>query len=213
MVELTKSGFDDFDRLLAVIRITRELLDRVAGDGALPPGGSAFLADAALAHLDDVQSGFVGSLRAERVGSAELRYLLRLAGGARVPPAEDDGERRAAIAEAVLDRRRSARDRQPLRQARSWDLAALAHARVVLALLPRLPDDAVRFPTGRRTYADIPIPSGPAELSARIDELERQLWSTAVGRASPPTDPAFRRTYGFFDAADQLGWRAVGRIA
>ena len=81
----------------------------------------------------------------------------------------------------------------------------------MLAFLPSLPDDAVRFPAGRRTYADIPVPRGPAELSERIDELERELWLTAVGHPAPRTDPAFRRTYGFFDAAEQIG--TTGRLA
>ena len=81
----------------------------------------------------------------------------------------------------------------------------------MLAFLPRLPDDAVRFPAGRRTYADIPVPRGPAELSERIDELERELWLTAVGHPAPRTDPAFRRTYGFFDAAERFG--TTGRLA
>src|SRR2546422_575031 len=92
-----------------------------------------------------------------------------------------------------------------IRESEAWHLAALAHARLVLAVLPRLPDEAVRFPAGRRTYADIPAPRGPAELAARIDELERELWRTATGRPRPPTHPAFRRTYGFFDAAELLG--------
>src|SRR5256885_6390367 len=62
------------------------------------------------------------------------------------------------------------------------------------ALLPRMPEGAVRFPGGRRSYADIAAPRGPAELAERIDELERELWQTATGRARPSTRPAFRRT-------------------
>jgi hypothetical protein len=76
--------------------------------------------------------------------------------------------------------------------------------------LPRVPEADVRFPVGRRTYADIAVPRGPAELADRILELERQLWRAATGRAAPPLDPAFRRTYGFFDAAERLGRRAFG---
>jgi hypothetical protein len=80
-------------------------------------------------------------------------------------------------------------------------------------MLPRIPDEDVRFPAGRRTYADIPVPRGPAELSDRLDELERSLWQTAAGRRPDPRDPAFRRAYGFFDAADRLGHRAFGSAA
>ena len=81
---------------------------------------------------------------------------------------------------------------------------------LVLAFLPRLPEWDVRFPFGRRTYADIAAPRGPAELADRIFEIERQLWRAATGRAVPPLDPGFRRTYGFFDAAERLGRRAFG---
>src|SRR6185312_17530336 len=83
-----------------------------------------------------------------------------------------------------------------LERAEPWNLAALAHARLVLAFLPRLPGWDVRFPVGRRTYADIAAPRGPAELSDRIEELERSLWQTAAGRRPDPSDPAFRRSYG-----------------
>ena len=100
-----------------------------------------------------------------------------------------------------------------LHVAEPWSLAALAHARVVLAMLPRIADDDVRYPAGRRTYADIPAPRGPAELSDRIEELERALWRTAAGRRPDPGDPAFRRSYGFFDAADRLGRSAFGLAA
>ena len=97
-----------------------------------------------------------------------------------------------------------------LERAEPWNLAALAHARLVLAFLPRLPEWDVRFPVGRRTYADIAAPRGPAELADRIVEIERQLWRAATGRQVPPLDPGFRRTYGFFDAAERLGRRAFG---
>jgi hypothetical protein len=34
-----------------------------------------------------------------------------------------------------------------------------------------------------------------------------------MGQRAASVDPAFRRTYGFFDAADHLGYRALPRIA
>lgn len=234
MAELGDSGFSQFDRLVAVVRRTRELLDAVAADGALPSGGADFLADATLAHFEGIQDGFRGWLRADAAGTAELRYLvgqhgaIRVAGsgaswealahpaGSRRAPARGagpdadrlhDGELAATEAAEARIRRRGSNLRRP----EAWHLAALGHARLVLAFLPRLPDDAVRFPAGRRTYADIPVPRGPAELSERIDELERELWLTAIGHPAPRTDPGFRRTYGFFDAAERFG--ATGRLA
>ena len=80
-------------------------------------------------------------------------------------------------------------------------------------MLPAIPDDDVRYPAGRRTYADIPRAARPGGAAGRLEELERQLWRTAAGRAPDPVDPGFRRAYGFFDAADQLGGRALGGAA
>jgi len=210
MTDLEPTGFPQFDRLLAIVRGTRAVLDAVIGEGELPHGGADYLAAATLPHIEDVQDGFRTWLRADMAGTAELRYLIGQVGALRassdVSPVPSP-ERDAAIAEAAAEARI---DRPQLREAEGWHLAALAHARLVLAFLPRVPDDAVRFPGGRRTYADIPIPRGPVELSERIEELERELWRTATGRPSRLRDPAFRRTYGFFDAAERLGLNGPG---
>jgi hypothetical protein len=116
----------------------------------------------------------------------------------------DAAERRAELAEQERERLAAHGGRPTIEGARGWDLALLGHARVVLASIPHLPDAAVRWPAGRRTYADIPVPRGPAELADRIE---------AVGRRPAPSDPGVRRTYGFFDTADRLGWRAFGLAA
>jgi hypothetical protein len=209
MANLDGSGFTQFDRLLDLVRRTRELLDAVADEGELPVGGAAYLEATTLPHLEGIQSGFHGWLRSDVADLAELRYLLRQVAQLRVAPAESNAERRAALAEQLAERRLA--DGTPanrLARIEPWHLAALHHARVVLAYIPRVPEDEVRFPAGRRTYADIPVPHGPAELSERIGELERELWKAVTGRAVRPAEPSFRRTYGFFDAADQLGFGA-----
>jgi hypothetical protein len=210
MTNIEGSGFNQFDRLLDLVRRTRELLDTVVDEGELPEGGAAYLEATTLPHLEGIQSGFHGSLRSDAADVAELRYLLLQVAQLRVPPAANDAERRAAAAEALAELRLGEASGAPTRLARiePWHLAALGHARVVLAFIPRMAEDDVRFPSGRRTYADIPAPKGPAELSARIAELERELWKAVTGRSAPPVDPAFRRTYGFFDAADRLGFGA-----
>ena len=216
MSDIEQSGFFEFDQWLGLARRTRELLAAAVDDGGLPAGGADYLADRSLPHVEGVQVGFLGWLRADAAGIAELRFLLGRVGAARVEPAADEPERRAAAAEEAMERAfavRSGRPARPIRGAEPWNLAALAHARVVLAFLPRIPDEDVRYPSGRRTYADIPAPRGPAELAGRLDELERQLWRTATGRAPNPGDPEFRRAYGFFDAADRLGLGAFGRPA
>jgi hypothetical protein len=209
------SGFPEFDRLLQLVRRTRELLDALVEGGDLPDGGADYLADTTLPHLEGVQAGFIGWLRADSADAAELRYLLARVAALRVDPARSPAERRAAAAEALAEQRLATDGRAipRIRNAEPWNLAALAHARVVLAFIPRTPEAAVRFPGARRTYADIPIPRGPAELADRIAELERQLWRAAIGRRTSPVDPAFRRTYGFFDVADRLGLRAFGSAA
>jgi hypothetical protein len=217
MHDLEQSGFSEFDRWLALAHRTRELLDAAIGEGELPEGGAAYLSDRTLPHVEGVQAGFVGWLRSDSAGLAELRYLLDRVGSMRVEGPATDAERHAAAAEVAAEHALASRTgRRPaagLRVAEPWNLAALAHARLVLAMLPRMPDADVRFPAGRRTYADIPVPRGPAELSDRLDELERSLWRTAAGRRPDPRDPAFRRAYGFFDAADRLGHRAFGSAA
>jgi len=212
MTDLEPTGFPQFDRLLAIVRGTRAVLDRVIGDGELPNGGADYLAAATLPHIEDVQDGFRTWLRADMAGAAELRYLISQVGALQAatdPTLVPAADRKAALAEAAAEARI---DRPQLREAEGWHLAALAHARLVLAFLPRVPDDAVRIPGGPRTYADIPAPRGTAELAQRIEELERELWRTATGRPSRLRDPAFRRTYGFFDAAERLGLTGPGRF-
>jgi hypothetical protein len=216
MNEIAQTGFGEFDRWVDLIRRTRELLDTAIGDGRLPAGGADYIADRTLPHVEGVQAGFLGWLRSDAAGIAELRYLLTLVAATRVEPARSDAERRAAAAERLTERSVATLADAPLPRLRGvepWNLAALAHARVVLAFLPRVPDEDVRYPAGRRTYADITAPRGPAELAARLEELERQLWKTATGGRPNPVDPGFRRTYGFFDAADRLGLRAFGSAA
>lgn len=214
---IDRSGFPDFDRVLDLARRTRELLDALVIDGALPSGGAELLADETLPHLETVQAGFRGWLRAEGIDLAELRYLLLQLGELRVAAPESEAERRAAAAEASIASRLADEAvlprRSVIRSVEPWDLAALAHARLVLAVLPRLDPEAIHWPAGRPSYADIPVPRGPAELSERIAELERHLWRAATGRAAPRTDPGLRRTYGFFDAAEHLGEHGLGLVA
>jgi hypothetical protein len=216
MADSDGTGFAELDELLALVRRTRELLDAALDDGELPDDAVDFLADETLPHVEGIQAGFRGWLRSEGVSLAELRYLIGLTAPAPLAPPDSAAERTAADAEARLDERIAElwpAHRRLLRNARPSDLVRLAHARVVLAFLPRLPEHEVRFPAPLRSYADIAVPRGPAELADRVVELERELWQLATRRRIAPTDPAVRRTYGFFDAADRLGWRAFTRAA
>jgi hypothetical protein len=214
MSQIDRSGYREFDRILDLARRTREVMEAAVLDGVLPDGAEDILADEALPHLETIQSGFRGWLRTEGVGLAELQYLLLQVGAMRADPASTPADRRAAASELAAEQRFAAMNGRPvLRAAEPWDLAALAHARLVLAMLPTLEPGDVRWPAGRPTYADIPVPRGPAELAQRLTELERQLWRLATGRPATRTDPALRRTYGFFDAAERLGERGFGLVA
>jgi hypothetical protein len=213
MAEIARTGFADVDRLLELVARTRLLLDSLVGRGELPDAGADYLATETLPHLDHVHAGFLGSLRADAASADELRHLVGQASAFRIGEPSTPAEALAIAAEAAIDRARLGPPRLVVDDRQPWDLVALAHARVVLAVLPRLADDEVRFPGGRRTYADIAAPRGPAELAARVDEMERLVWQAATRRMMPTTDPAVRRTYGFFDAADRLGAKAFGVAA
>src|SRR5215212_11578914 len=103
MHDLGHSGFSEFDRWLALARRTRELLDAALGEGELPDGGADYLADRTLPHVEGVQAGFVGWLRSEAAGVAELRYLLGRVAAVRVEGPANDAERAAAAAEAIAE--------------------------------------------------------------------------------------------------------------
>ncbi len=208
MTDLERSGFNEFDRLLVLVQRTREVLDELLGHGELPAGGADYLATSTLPHLEGVEEGLRGWLRAEHADLVELRYLVLQAADLRVQSPRTPAERRAAASETAAQRSLTSTARPRVEAGNAWNLAAAAHARLVLASLPRLSALEVRYPAGRRTYADIPAPRGPAELMARIEEIERELWRTATGRLPHPMDQPFRRTYGFFDAAERFGGRA-----
>jgi hypothetical protein len=207
MAGTERSGFHDFDRLRNLVGSTRLVLDQVLGDGALPVGGAEFLAEATLPHVEAIEVGFRGWLRSEMAGLDELRYLVLRLAEARVGPPETVAETEAARVEAERELARQAELGSRLTPADAFPLVALAHARLVFAFLPRMPASEVHFPAGRPTYADIPTPRGPAELVERIEELEREVWRIASGRPVRRVDPAVRRTYGFFDAAETLDRR------
>ncbi|HET7676410.1 MAG TPA: hypothetical protein VFK38_01000 [Candidatus Limnocylindrales bacterium] len=199
---LEGSGFAEFDRMSALFRRTRSLLDVLLATGDLPEGGTAVLADEALPHVEEVEAGFREWLRTGETDLAELRALI-LQGGLGLPPARTPAEARAALVEAMLARSGAGGEREIL-PAPARRLAALEHARLVFAFLPRTPEGEVHFPGPRRSYADIAPPRSPGELAMRIEELERQLWAVATGHAPRPTDSGYRRTYGFFDTAERL---------
>ncbi len=199
---IESSGFAEFDRLNALFGRTRALLEEALVTGGLPEEGSDVLANETLPHIEDVEAGFRAWLRAGEAGTAELRSLI-LQGGLGPPRPRDPAEARAALIEQMQARSGAAGSRIVDHDSGAR-LAALEHARLVFAVLPRTAATDVRFPRGRRSYADIVSPRTPAELAMRIEELERRLWALASGEVPRGTDEGYRRTYGFFDAAERL---------
>lgn len=202
MSVIETSGFAEFDRLADLFRRTRALLDAVSATGSVPAGGSDVLASETLPHVEDIEGGFRVRLRASAAELAELRELVRQAGLLPLE-ARDAAEQRAALIEEMRELARAGGRREIL-PAPARRLAAIENARLVFALLPATPAHEVHFPAGRRSYADISPPRTPAELCGRIEELERSLWAIATGRPPRLSDPQYRRTYGFFDAATRV---------
>lgn len=194
------SGFAELDRLGELFRRTRALLDETLAVGDLPPGGEALLSGEALPYIEAVEDGFRATLRAGQADLDELRGLVRR-GGLGSPP-RNASEARAALIEAM--QAMAGVGGHGLVAFEGDRLTGLAHARLAFALLPRLRDDAVHYPAGLRSYADIAAPRSPTELAWRIEELERSLWHLAVRRHPRRGDPSYRRTYGFFDAGERL---------
>jgi len=202
MDRLASSGFSDFDRLGVVFGRTLALLQAVMVTGDLPDGASEVLATETLPHIEDVEAGFRVRLRATETNLEELRTLI-LQGGLGLPEPRDTAEARAALIEA-MQARAGAGGERTIAASPSRGLAALEHARLVFALMPSTPGPAVRYPAGRRTYADIAAPRSAVELAGRIEELERRLWQVATGRVPDAADAGYRRVYGFFDIGERL---------
>jgi len=204
---MRSSGFAEFDRLTDLFVQARDVLARAVREPDLPRESSDFLAAAVLPHVELVEEGFRFSLRASGIDLAELRWFV-LAAGIGQTISDEPSAREAARAEELVQRR----VRPPIvTQPNGEELAAIQHARIVFALLPQLPESAAHWPLRwpYAGYGDVDPPRRPSELASRIEELERHVWWTAAGRPST-ADPAYRRTFGFFDTAAWLGSRLLG---
>ena len=201
MQSFEASGFAEFDRMAAIFRRTRDLLDLVSATNDLSEEAAELIATQALPHIEDIEEGFRVWLRAGAVELAELRSLVGRA-GLRAAVTHGPAEERAALIEAMHEMAFVARSE--ILPAPSRALAALQHARLVFALLPATMPADVHYPAGRRTYADIAAPRRPTELAERIEELERSLWAVATHHQPRLSDARYRRTYGFFDTAARI---------
>jgi hypothetical protein len=202
MSEPASSGFAELDHLASLFRRTRSVFDTLLVTGELPDGGPDLLADEALPHIEDVEAGFRARLRAAEAEIEELRWIV-LVGGLGIPEPASEAERRAALVEAMQARSGAGGEREVV-PAPPRRLAAIEHARLAMAMLPRNPPADVTFPDGRRDYADIPSPRTPSEFMQRVEEIERTLWRMAAGGRPRTHDGVTRRVYGFFDAGERL---------
>ncbi|MCB0116096.1 MAG: hypothetical protein R2873_12100 [Caldilineaceae bacterium] len=155
-------------------------------------------------YLSRVREGFVLSVRTTDVaGVDELSYLLErvLLDWEKLRTELDlTPSARSSPDPAAHERIEQVRDQ----------LLAFGMAAVALGMLPRLPKDEVTFPKSYRkppSYADIPVPSTPAQMLQRIEEIEQTIWQIhthdLVDLAERRYDP-LRRTYGFFESSAWL---------
>ncbi len=196
------TGFASFDAVIRLASESRAALLVGLRDG-LGEAEVELLAEETIPYVELARDGFALATRASDLAGVDPGEFIRRWGvvadapGAREErPSTVDAERRGL--------ERLGRSTGLVREVQGA-LAAFAHARVALALIPRLPASAVSWPP-RPTYVDVPRPRGSGELVERLEEIERTIWRLAVSRARPDRDhePA-RRTLAFFDAIVYLG--------
>ena len=180
MSEIEQSGFFEFDRWLGLARRTRELLAAAVDDGGLPAGGADYLADRTLPHVEGVQVGFLGWLRADTAGIAELRFLLSRVASTRVEPALDEPERRAAAAEEAMERTFALRAGRPARSLQTpepWNLADGCSSR----------NGELLMTTASAAPPRQSIAGGSRPLSGPTRRWPSAWVRTATARRGPPT--------------------------
>lgn len=178
--------------LARIVKKTRRLLASMAPPASpgrrLPEPAPGRLTDT-LQHLEKVREGFILSQRASpQISLSELRALVHhiLLDWDWLQPLN------LAFAPA------------PRLERVDQQLVVYNHALIALAVLPRLPAEAVTFPQKRPTYADLTMPALPGQLLERIEELERVIYQAEVMPNRPPAYGPFRRTYAFFEASSWL---------
>jgi hypothetical protein len=167
-------------------------------------------------YLSRVREGFVLSVRTADITSTdELSYLLervlldwdRLSGELGLQT-DAPVESQPSVELSAQKRIEHVRDQ----------LLAFGMAAVALGMLPHLPAAEITFPRSYRkppTYADIPVPSTPAEMLHRIEELEKMIWQIAFHDLIDLAERRYnslRRTYGFFESSAWLAQRESQRF-
>lgn len=186
------SGYEAFDHRSRLFATARRVLMARTLVTDLDPAIADLVSNELLPHVERIERGLHATLRASSLGDTLASVLVRRAGILSDEPAM------------------SARRAGPLDLTFDTGLEDVAHADLVLAFIPRLPDSAVCWPMrARRSYADIASPADASERIARIEELERVLWWLATG-ARVTSDEPWRRTYAFFEVGAWLDRAALG---
>jgi hypothetical protein len=146
------------------------------------------LADA-LEHLEYVREGFILSQRmTDTIDFSELRAMVR--------HILIDWDWLEALNLTLTPQSQI----EPLGQ----QLVVYNHALIAMAVLPRLPAEAITFPQLRPSYQDVSVPAMPGELLARIEELEKMIYQAELHPIDRLDYAPFRRTYAFFEASSWL---------
>jgi len=194
-------GISSFDAQTRALRVARDvLLARLREDRPPHAAETELLAREVLPAVELIDRGIGLTERAGRLDSATTRDLLHRAGLLSEP--------RSAAEQAAAERERAIQARSGsggIDLSAGVALAAANHARVVFALIPRLPAELVTWPRPRigTGYVDIAVPPGIGSLVERVDELATVLWRVAARRRIDP-DERFRRVYAFCETSRWL---------
>jgi len=201
---MSDTGIASFDAQTRAFRLARNVLV-VRFREHLPPDelSDDLLATEVLPAVERISRGLTLDVAASEMPAGLAAALLERAG--QRPTPATDAERRAAFAERLAEQLVLARSPQPVDHAQGPVLAAAHHARIVFALIPKLPAERVSWsaPSLVAGYGDVLPPADLEDLIDRVDELDAVLSRLAIGRQIEP-DARFRRTYAFCETAAWL---------
>jgi hypothetical protein len=185
--------------LVRIVEETHQTLSRKAQTSGLPephpPARQTGQLAETLEHLEEVREGFILSQRSgAQISMTELRQLVR----------------HVLMDWQFIHDLNLVLDPGGALQTLGDQLVAYNHALVALAVLPRLPSEAVTFPQPKPTYRDVSIPVSPGETLARIEEIEQIIYQAEIRPARGLDYGPFRRTYAFFEASR---WLARNHLA
>ena len=201
---MADTGIASFDAQTRAFRVARNVLV-VRYREHLPADALSddLLATEVLPAVDRISRGLTLDVGASEMPADLAAALLERAG--QHPGPTPNAERRAALAERCWEQLRDLYCPRLMDHAEGTMLAAAHHARIVFALIPKLPAERVSWPAPSLVagYGDVLPPADLEDLIDRVDELATVLSRMAIGREIEP-DGRFRRTYAFCETAAWL---------